>query len=300
MVNSHSHKNDCSSSSESFTSNSNKCTDNKNKKTKVQTTKKENSKDQTTKKENNKYSEDKINNLSVKMNKCVNYVKKSDKKIDDNLDKINKKIKELKNECVNYMTIVDRMRKEKHLMINGSDSYGVFYSYCSQTIDPNNKIIFEKKSHILNLGYDDCDHSIKIKRSGMYIVNLTCQFEEPGQIAIFINDNPDLISLTASNNPQNFITIHQIVNLNKGDHLSIRNYLSPYPLTTLIPSAGIIPESKNICLNIWKIAPEPEKCALPPKQNKEAWCYFSSNDSSSDSSDYSLDCDSFEDIKHTN
>ena len=296
MVNSHSHKNDCSSSSESFTSNSNNCTDKKYKKKKDQTSKKEISKDQPTKKEHNKYSEDKINNLLVKMNKCVKIVKKSD----NNLDKINKKIKELKNECVNYMTIVDRLRKEKHLMINGSDSYGVFYSNCPQTIEPNNKIIFEKKSHILNLGYDDCDHSIKIKRSGMYIINLTCQFEQSGQIAIFINDNPDLISLTASNNPQNFITIHQIVNLNKGDHLSIRNYLSPYPLTTLMPSAGIIPESKNICLNIWKIAPEPEKCALPPKQNKDAWCYFSSNDSSSESSDYSTDCDIFDDVKHIN
>jgi hypothetical protein len=219
------------------------------------------------------------------MNKCVGFIKKSDKKLENNLEKVNKKVKIIKGNCIDYETSVKRLRKEKHLMVNGSDSYGMFYSYCPQVIDPNNNVVFEKKSHILNLCYDDCINSIKIKRSGIYVVNLTCQFDQPGQIAIFINDNPDLSSLTASNNSQNFITVHQILCLNKGDNLSVRNYLSPSPLTTSVPSAGIIPDSKNVCLNIWKIAPEPEKCALPPKQNKEPWCYFESDCSSSDSSD---------------
>lgn len=279
MPSSRDHKNESSSSSESYTSESNKLSEDKNKK----------SKNQSNKKEKTKCSEDKINDLMLKMNKCISFVKKSDKKLENNLEKVNKKIKVIKSDCVNYETTVGRLRKEKHLMVGGSDSYGMFFSYCPQVIEPNNNVIFEKKSHVLNLCYDDCNHSIKIKRSGIYVVNLTSQFDQPGQIAIFINDNPDLSSLTSSNNPQNFITVHQIFCLNKGDTLSVRNYLSSSPLTTSISSAGIIPESKNVCLNIWKISPEPEKCALPPKQNKEAWCYFESDHSSSDSTDCSSD-----------
>ena len=138
---------------------------------------------------------------------------------------------------------------------------------------------------MLNLCLDECGKSIKIKRDGLYVINLTCQFDQPGQIALFINNTPELSSLTASNGSENFITVHQILNLNKGDCVSVRNYLSAYPLTTSISSVGIIPESKNICLNIWKIAPENKKSALPPKQNKKAWCYFESDSSDSDSSD---------------
>ena len=277
MPSSRCRKNESSSSSEYYTSESNKVAECKQKDKK--------SKEQPNKKEKPKCSDDKMNDVIIKMNKFITFVKKSDKKLENNLEKVNKKVKVLKENCVNYETTVKRLRKEKHLMVNGSDSYGMFFSYCPQVIDPNNKVVFEKKSHVLNLCYDDCNHTIKIKRCGIYVVNLTCQFDQPGQIAIFINDNPDLSSLTASNNSQNFITVHQILCLNKGDKLSVRNYLSPYPLTTSVPSAGIIPESKNVCLNIWKIAPEPEKCALPPKQNKEPWCYFESDHSGSDSSD---------------
>ena len=139
-------------------------------------------------------------------------------------------------------------------------------------------------SNVLNLCIEDNSQCIKILRSGLYVINLTCQFEQSGQIALFINDNPELSSLTAFNSPQNCVTIHQILSLCRGDMLSVRNYLSPYPLTTSMSTNGIIPESKNICLNIWKIAPEPEKSALPPKQNNSPWCYFESDSSSSDSS----------------
>ena len=291
MTNSRSRKNESNSSSESYTSTSDKCINEKPKKE----CKKEDKPKQT---QNNKQLDDMINNINLKLNDCLKLQKKSEKKIDKKLCAIVDKIKQSKENKLNYEVIVKRLRKEKYLMVNGSDSYGMFYSYCPQLIEPNNKILFEKHSNILNLCVEDNSHCIKILRSGMYIVNLTCQFDQPGQLALFVNDNPELSSLTSFNNPQNFVTIHQILSLNKGDILSVRNYLSPYFLTTSISSNGIIPESKNICLNIWKISPEPEKCALPPKQNKDPWCYFESDSSSSDS-DSSCDSGSSKHSKHS-
>ena len=142
MPTSRCHKNDCRSSSESYTSDSNKCIEDKNKKLKEQPNKKSSKYTEDKHKNQAKYTEDQINNLILNMNKCIHYVKKSDKKLEMNLEKINKKFKVVKSNCVNYETTVNRLRKEKHLMVNGSDAYGMFFSYCPQVIEPNNKIVF--------------------------------------------------------------------------------------------------------------------------------------------------------------
>lgn len=281
MTNSRDCKNESSSSSESYTSSSVKC----NKKQNNQTTQTVRENKEIPKKEPGS------NHLNDKLESCIKFIKYSDKKNGKKFNKLNEQVKNVTSDVIDYETIVKRLRKEKYLMVNGSDAYGMFYSYCQQTIEPNNPILFEKKSNVLNICLDQCSKSLKIKRTGMYVVNLTCQFEQPGQIALFINNNPELSSLTSTNTPLNFVTIHQILNLKKGDCLSVRNYLTANPLTTSISTSGIIPESKNVCLNIWKIAPEHKKKAIPPKQNKKAWCYFDSDSDSSDSSDSdSSDC----------
>lgn len=285
MTNSRSPKND-NSSSESYTASSNDC--NKNIKcTKENKCTKDNKDTKCTKdNKDTKCCNDKVMKINNKLSTHLKQEKIFDKKMEKKIEKLSDKIKkcDIKNKTnkLDYETIVKRLRKEKYLMVNGADSYGMFYSFTPQIIDPNNQIILEKQTNILNLCFVDGTSSIKILRSGIYVVNLTCRFEQPGQIALFINDNPELSSLTATNNQFNQITIHQILNLQRCDLLSIRNYLSTNPLTTALPTNGLIPESKNISLNLWKIAPEPDKCALPPKQNKEPWCYFESESSSSD------------------
>lgn len=287
MTSSRCRKNENSSSSESYTSDSHKYEEKQN-----------NQQTQTV----DKNKKPNMENHNDKMNKMEKSIKYSDYKNGKKIEKLNGKINNVVKNIIDYETVVKRLRKEKHLMVNGSDAYGMFYSYCPQLIEPNNSIQFEKKSHALNLRWDECKQCIKIKRDGIYVVNLTCQFEQPGQICLFVNANPELSSLTSSNNPQNFITVHQILNLNKGDCLSVKNYLTPYPLTTSMASSSIIPESKNVCLNIWKIAPEHKKSAFPPKQNKSAWCYFesdSSDSSSSDSNSSDSDSDSSTSSKHT-
>jgi hypothetical protein len=232
---------------------------------------------------------DDIEWLKDKINKCIKIGYTNDKKFRSKLLKLNDKINQTKT-LVNYESNVKRLRKEKYLMVNGSDSYGMFYSYSPQIIEPNETLLFETSINMLNLCFSSNTDYIKIKRSGIYVINLTCQFNEPGQIALFINSNPELSSLTSTSNSLNCITIHQILNLCKGDKVSVRNYLSSTPLTTIVSSPGSIPDSKNICLNIWKIAPEHKKCAFPPKQNKKAWCYFESESDSSSSDSDSSEC----------
>ncbi len=246
--------------------------------------------------EKNTKNDDKIKETVCVLNKKLEKNTQNDKKIKDKLEKnsheTKHEIKELKSKVKhlehkfksldNYETIVKFLRKEKCLMVNGSDVYGTFYCFNQQTVSPNNPLILEKSQNILNLDFDDNTPIVRIERSGVYVVNITCQFETPAQVALFINEIPELSSLTSSN----LICIHLVLTLIKGDELSIRNYLTNSNITTALTSNGLIPETKNVVMNIWRIAPVLEKCSYPPKPNKHEWCYFdNSSESSTDVSE---------------
>lgn len=241
-------------------------------------------------KDNNKKDKQTQNKLEHLINATKTLIKNNNK-MDHEIKDLYEKLKHQKHKkkALDYETVVKHMRKEKCLMINGCDAYGNFFSMSEQTVEPNNAVIFEKHCKKLNLYFEEPSSEIEIMREGMYVINVTCQFVQPCQIALFVNDNPNLNTLTSSNNPNNIVTIHQILALKKCDKISLRNYLSVGPIVTSMPVEGLlIPESKNIVLNLWRIAPLPEHCCLP-KQNKEPWCYFDSDSSSDSSSDSDSD-----------
>jgi hypothetical protein len=104
---------------------------------------------------------------------------------------------------------------------------------------------------MLNIEFIKDTGYIKILKPGIYIVNLSCQFNEKGCIIIFINDIPDMLSLTKTITPYNFITIHYVLNLKCDDILSFHNY-SPHALTTYVIDDSYI---DNVCLHLWMISP---------------------------------------------
>ena len=121
---------------------------------------------------------------------------KIEHKIDFQIDKIKHKIKnndeKYKKIFLRYKKIIHRLRREKCLMVNGSDAYGSFYCTTPQTILPNDYIVFEKYTNILNLSFEENQKEVKISIPGIYTFNITAQFDQPCQVAIFINDLPDL------------------------------------------------------------------------------------------------------------
>jgi hypothetical protein len=209
------------------------------------------------------------------------------KKVENQLDKLQHKLKENEKKDkkfrLKYKTIVHRLRREKCLMVNGTDAYGSFYSTGVQCIKPNEPVKLEKKVNNLNLKLRTNGSGIKVVREGVYVFNLTAQFDQPCQVALFINDDPELSTVTSNNNPNNVINIHQIVKLYDDDVVSFRNYLSPYDITTTTSSSGLIPCSVNVEFSLYRIAPIPEKHCLPPCLNENPWCYSEDNSSESSS-----------------
>ena len=115
----------------------------------------------------------------------------------------------------------------------------------------NNKIIFDKYDNILNIEFIQENGYIKILKSGVYIVNLSCQFNEEGELVICINNIPDMLSITKTIMPHNFITVHHVLNLKCDDILSFHN-TSSSPLTTYVIDENS--EIDNVCLHIWMIS----------------------------------------------
>lgn len=227
--------------------------------------------------------ENHINHLEHKVNK----EKKVDAKLECQLDKLQHKLKENEKKDLKYRlkykTVVHRLRREKCLMINGSDAYGSFESHCMQTVKPNECIKLEKKVNALNLKLKSNSHGVKVLRDGVYMFNFTALFDQPCQITMFVNDDPELSTVTGSNNSNNLVSMHQVVKLWEGDVVSFRNYLTAVDINTTVLTSGLIPNSANVEFTLHRIAPLPEKHCLPPQLNEEAWCY-STDSESSDSS----------------
>ena len=118
---------------------------------------------------------------------------------------------------------------------------------------PNESIVLQKSKELSNLKFTDNTSEIKIVKDGVYILHTMCQFDQPCEIALFINDKPDMTTITASNNGCNIVILHTVVGLRKDDIVSIRNYISYLPLTTSNTNSGL-KESNNITLTLCKIA----------------------------------------------
>ena len=229
--------------------------------------------------ESDKHLNKKVEKLENKVKENRNKDVKEDVDLEHKLEKLNCKLKENEKKDkkfrLKYKTVVHRLRREKCLMVNGCDAYGSFYSTGVQTVKPNDNIKFEKKVHTLNL-------KLRSNGNGVYVFNFTGQFDQPCQIALFVNDEPDLSTVTASNNTSNTIVIHHVVKLYENDFISFKNYLSSTDITTTVPTSGLIPCSVNVDFSLWRISPIPEKHCLPPPLNENPWCY--SDESSSESS----------------
>jgi hypothetical protein len=66
-----------------------------------------------------------------------------------------------------------------------------------------------------------------ILSSGIYLLNISCQFNEPNIIGIFINQNEDTIYHTETyifnSKKLNYLLVHLILNLNTNDIISIKS-----------------------------------------------------------------------------
>ena len=209
------------------------------------------------------YSDSSMSSSEKRINHKVHHVEKHLEKKDRELEKKDryfaKRIKRLERKyCKMYKKIKWNLRREKCLMVNGCDAYGSFSNDTAQTILPGQSVLFLKNEGSLNI--DFLLTEITVRRDGVYTYNFSAQFNEGTLLQLFVNDLPLAASLVGSNSGANIFTMQQILFLQNGDRVSIRNVHS----TSVATATGFDTPNQNIDMTIVKIAPLPEKCCLPP------------------------------------
>lgn len=120
------------------------------------------------------------------------------------------------------------------------------YLFTEQTVNYNDLIIVDSYDSSIHTNIVDAT-KILVLRNGMYVINISCQFDEPGMVGIFINQEEDSIYETETffknSISLHILLVHQILNLKANNIISIK-YLSNGP--------NKIINSENI-FKIWKL-----------------------------------------------
>jgi hypothetical protein len=221
-----------------------------------------------------------------KLNRKVNHVEHELEKKDRELEMVDRefarRIRRLeKKYCKIYKKIKWNLRREKCLMVNGCDAYGSFSNNTVQTVLPNESIVFLVNEGSLNI--DFAEKEITVRRDGVYKYAFSAQFNEPTLLELFVNNVAIGASLVGSNSGANVFTMQQLLYLHNGDVITVRNVHS----TSIATAIGFDTPSQNIDMTIFKIAPLPEPCCIPPPIcEKIEWTSECSTSSHSNKSDH--------------
>jgi hypothetical protein len=171
------------------------------------------------------------------------------------------------------------LRREKCLMVNGCDAYGSFSNNQAQTLLPGDAIVFLKNEGSLNMEF--LLSEVQIKRDGVYRYTFSGQFNEGCLLELFNNGVPIDASIVGSNSGANIVTMQQLLYLHAGDNISIRNVHN----SSIATATGFDTLNQNVDFTLFRIAPLPEACCIPPPI-EECIIWTTDDCSSSSSSDH--------------
>ena len=174
-------------------------------------------------------------------------------------DKFDKKLEKL------YCKFLWRLRREPCLLVNGSDAHGNFYNTQVETIAVGAGIPFNFSQYLVNIAWNAGDSFFTVQRNGLYYFSYNIIFDQPCQIAIFVNGVLDPSTVTGNNSGANPTSNTQLLRLMAGDTVELRNWKSNSPLTLSFPASGDLTlQTTNFDFTIFKIAPLISECGEFP------------------------------------
>lgn len=180
--------------------------------------------------------------------KCL--LSKKDEDCDS--DKLNKKDLCLQKQ---FATLKKWMKCDPSLMINGCTCYGSFYSTMEQDVAVDAPVLFEKNQNVQRMVHVLGSGDIKVLRAGVYVFVFIAQTSQACQFTLFINGVAEQTTTTGINKGANVIQLHQEIQLNAGDIVSIRNHVSATGTIRLIKNSGGVLTGVNTELILYRISP---------------------------------------------
>lgn len=164
-----------------------------------------------------------------------------------------------------YCKFLWRLRREPCLMINGSDAHAAMYSNTVHTVAVGATVPMDIPQYLVNIVFNPLDNSLTVQRDGLYYFSYTIIFDQPCQLAVFVNNVVDPSTSTGNNSGATITVGTQLLRLNAGDKVDLRNWKSNSTLTLAFPAAGdqSLPTT-NADFVLFKIAPLISKCGAFP------------------------------------
>jgi len=181
--------------------------------------------------------------------------------------KFDKKLEKL------YCKFLWRLRREPCLLVNGSDAHGNMFNTQVETIPVGAAIPFQYNQVLINITHNAGDDFFTVLRDGLYFFSYNIIFDQPCQIAVFVNGVLDASTVTGNNSGASVTANSQLLRLKAGDIVQLKNWKSNSPLTLAFPAAGDQTlQTTNADFTIFKIAPLVTECGPFPEPFPKPTC----------------------------
>jgi hypothetical protein len=183
-------------------------------------------------------------------------------------------VKKLYNECDYklckkekhlYKKILKDMLEDHEFMLKGFDVHGSFYKIGTQTINQEEAVAFDTTLNVNGLELLPTNE-VRVSKSGIYKAYFVISTNSACQFGFFVNGAPVNFTIMGTNKGAGQMTIRALLEMNKGDVLSVRNHNSGTAIVVNPQSGGRIP-SIDALLTIVKVAPI-RQCYI----DNERWC----------------------------
>jgi hypothetical protein len=159
-------------------------------------------------------------------------------------------------ECVEklYCNFKKYLSMNKHLQLTGSDAFVVCLSSTPQIIQVGEKLNWSTIELVRNVKFIQGTTDVIIEQSGDYEVRGDIICDRPSQFTLFVNNVEVSNTTTGRDSGANRNIIRQILTLNKGDVVDIRNWKSNLGSVSTTQNSGGNYVDMSISLSLIKLS----------------------------------------------
>ena len=167
-----------------------------------------------------------------------------------------------------YKKLLEKMLSDKELMLKGFNVHGSFFSQSAQTILTEANVMWDKYLNVAGLNWLATNpDQIQILEDGVYKVFFSATTNTSAQFSVCINDVPYDPSTQGSDKGAGQITTRVLLELKKGDYITIKNHTSTNGNVVISTYAGGFQPNLNVLCTVFKIAPLCKPFMAPCKLN---------------------------------
>jgi len=199
-----------------------------------------------------------ISMLESELNKLSCYNRKIYEYIDDEIDSGSGSDSDNDSDSgsdnLEYKLFKHYLFKNKfNLTITGLLSYGKLFGQDPQTINVDAPVIFYEKQNIYNLAFISGKAEVMILIDGVYKIIFDSETTTPVQWTVSVNSIPNTTTTCGNDSGAGQSLLRQVLNLKKGDILTIINHTSFMGSVELVQTAGGTEPSNNISFGLLRL-----------------------------------------------